>query len=134
MNFGFEYHLNPNRFKPNAVEIGYGDFSIGTYVCTNDGMKESGYQYETWDEEKKRIGGKRGEKAWPTGIVHSSPVWFGYKRGNMVQRIGVNAPFAQQATQNLLHKIINYPQYNLYLNSQATPYYYIGTTNPLSLW
>ena len=127
-------HASTRKSHEYAVEIGYGDFSIGTYVCTNDGMKESGYQYETWDEEKKRIGGKRGEKAWPTGIVHSSPVWFGYKRGNMVQRIGVNAPFAQQATQNLLHKIINYPQYNLYLNSQATPYYYIGTTNPLSLW
>ena len=100
-----------DRFRSNAIEIGYGDFSIGTYVCTNDGMKESGYTKESWRSEKKNLLKEKKnikDYPWKNGIVLSSPIWMSFKRNNIVQRIGVNYPPAQQATQNLLHRIIIY--------------------------
>ena len=126
-----------DRYRSNAVEIGYGDFSIGTYVCTNDGMTESGYTKETWNIKKRElIKAKKSinDYPWENGKVLHSPIWLGFKRNGFVQRIGVNYPPAQQATQNLLHRIIKYPQYTQYWDNNTTPYNYIGTKNPLSIW
>ena len=126
-----------DRYRTFSAEIGVGDYSFGTYISSNDGMKESGYSKQEWKVNRKGIEddfGKIGKMAWPGGKIHSSPLWFGYRRGNMIQRIGINSPVVQQVVQNTFHYLINYPQYNQYTNNATIPYYHIGTRNPLNLW
>lgn len=125
-----------DRWRTNAWELAFGNFSIGSYIYTNDGEGASKNAVDF--EARSPIWGKnRGEKygAWTSGETFSAPVWIGYRQGNQINRVGYSFNAAQDFQQNGVHKYIGRQQYYLgYNNFKSGFYSYSGYRNLLSLW
>ncbi|MBQ8705856.1 MAG: VCBS repeat-containing protein [Paludibacteraceae bacterium] len=126
-----------DRWRTSAAELSIGNFTIGTYVITNDGRYESKYLNEkklTKDTESPIWGLNKNKKAWKIGNVFAAPFWVGIRNGNQISRIGYNGKVVQALTQNFVHHfIVPTPDYTDYKIS--TPIYmYYGYNNPISIW
>ncbi len=135
--FGNKKH---DRWRSSAVEIGFKDFTIGTYVTTNNGKKESNNNVNSkaeapiWGENNDD---KNGDSlgAWEKGEVFSAPFWIGFKSGNQIQRIGFSHKVVQNITQNGVHKGFAHTPYFLgynYFNKGI--FYQSGYNSPISIW
>lgn len=128
-----------DKYRTAAAEIGYGDYSLGFNVYTNDPkIKEYGKDSEMWGPhtpKKGKLAGKD-QGSWADGIRLSSSLYIGYRYNGISYRIGIDAPFVQDATQNFVHRYI----------TKSTPYFPSGygvspklyfssrTFDPFSLW
>jgi RHS repeat-associated protein len=123
-----------DRWRTNAAELTIGMFSIGTYLYTNWGERDS----EGADKNVEApLIGKSKFGAWKNGQVYFAPAWVGYrsKNGNQVTRIGFSHEMVQNLTQNLVHKTIGRAPYFLnYDHLISGGYFYSGYYNPFSLW
>lgn len=120
--FGFE---GKDQWRSSAVEIGYKNLTIGTYVTTNNGKEES--------REKKVNEGR--SKKWIMGDVYSAPIWIGVKSGNHIQRFGYSFKGVQQATQNIIHRFLTKtPYFSNYGHLSKGVYIYSGYDSPCNLW
>jgi hypothetical protein len=99
----------------------YKNFILGTNVYTNKPSGETDNSF-------------RNHKTYKDGEVISSPLYVGYKNGGVMTRIGIDAPFVQDATQNLWHKLIGSPYFRTPYEKKVMPYYYTGYYNPFSLY
>ncbi|MFC2263630.1 MAG: polymorphic toxin type 23 domain-containing protein [Prevotella conceptionensis] len=136
-----------DRWRTSAAELTIGDFSVGTYVTTNDGKKESdihGYDPNIVDpylganpERVIHVNG-RDEKVgggWPNGKVYSAPFWVGIKSGSQIYRFGVSARIVQSLTQNLVHRyLVPTPYFIPGKEFYRGLYSSFGHNSPLSLW
>lgn len=136
-----------DRWRTSAAELTIGDFSVGTYVTTNDGKKASdsrGYDPNIVDpylganpERVIHVNG-RDEKVgggWPNGKVYSAPFWVGIKSGNQIYRFGVSARIVQSLTQNLVHRyLVPTPYFIPGKEFYRGLYSSFGHNSPLSLW
>ena len=138
--FGGDGH---DRWRTNALELTFGDFSIGSYIYTNDGKVASEWadsQYPTYDGVSPLWGkNNNGPKytAWKNGRVYSSPVWFGMRTGSRVERIGYSFRRAQDAQQNFIHSRTTFGNQNYYLHYgdfRAGVYLHTGYYNSFSLY
>lgn len=126
-----------DRWRTSAVELSIGKFSIGTYVDTNWGKKESS---EVYDGQRKDpyIGGhlkKVGELgAWSNGQVYGAPVWIGYSHKSTIYRMGYSARIVQSLTQNFVHRHMKTPFFLDYDKFNRCPFFYSGSKNPFTLW
>ena len=136
-----------DRWRTSAAELTIGDFSVGTYVTTNDGKKASdnrGYDPSIVDpylganpERVIHVNG-RDEKVgggWPNGKVYSAPFWVGIKSGSQIYRFGVSARIVQSLTQNLVHRyLVPTPYFIPGKEFYRGLYSSFGHNSPLSLW
>ena len=123
-----ENKTNTDRWRTTAAEITIGDFTLGSYVDTNNGGKEGdGTSYAIAPN------GVGSGMKWNNGMVYSAPLWIGYKQGSNIMRFGYQAPIIQNLTQNLVHKLINN---NYYLNYDIhhNKFSYFGAYNPYTPW
>lgn len=136
-----------DRWRTSAAELTIRDFSVGTYVTTNDGKKASdnrGYDPNIVDpylganpERVIHVNG-RDEKVgggWPNGKVYSAPFWVGIKSGSQIYRFGVSARIVQSLTQNLVHRyLVPTPYFIPGREFYRGLYSSFGHNSPLSLW
>lgn len=122
---------NFDRWRTSAWELTIGDYSIGSYIYTNDPGDE------TIDHPKNRKGMHR------FGEVYSSPLWLGYRVGNTVSRIGFSHRFVQHVTQNLMVHRYGFlglsfmgtsPDFGYYNSFYTGPYLHSGYYNPYTLY
>ena len=71
---------------------------------------------------------------WNGGKVYYAPFWLGYSHDGNIYRVGMSGKIVHRLTQNLAHKILNFPAYNNYSNTINYGYSYYGRHNPLSIW
>lgn len=126
-----------DRWRTSAAELSIGNFTIGTYVVTNDGKKES----KSFDDKNPTaqikspiLGLNKKMNAWKKGKVYASPFWIGVKNKKQICRIGYSGKIVQALTQNLVHHtIVSTPDFTDYrINNHL--YMYSGFHNPISLW
>jgi len=137
--FAFEHQ---DRWRSNAVEFswGHGKYTIGTHLYNNDPKNVDGeYEYKVdlnikspiWQKNKHGMGG------WINGLTYSSPIYFGFKYGNTIDRIGYSHYIFQDATQNGIHKYFPLGYQNYYANYEKFNYgmyYYSGWHSNYSIW
>ena len=136
-----------DRWRTSAAELTIGDFSVGTYVTTNDGKEESGIHgydpnivdpYLGANPERVIHVNGRDEKVgggWPNGKVYSAPFWVGIKSGSQIYRFGVSARIVQSLTQNLVHRyLVPTPYFIPGKEFYRGLYSSFGHNSPLSLW
>ena len=68
------------------------------------------------------------------GKSYFAPFWVGYLYNGQLFRFGMSDKIVHRFTQNLVHKIINYPAYNDYQKFKSGCYGYYGRYNPVSIW
>ena len=129
-----------DRWRTNAWELSVGSFTLGSTIYTNN-PEEMGYGHPN-DRPSPLFGLNNPTSdydygAWKPGYVYSCPLWFGWKHGNNISRIGYRHPIFQDATQNFVHKYFPYGRMNFYLDYD---YFYKGIyldggyNNPFSLY
>jgi hypothetical protein len=131
-----------DRWRTTAAELTIGKFSVGSYVYSNHGGRESGWEGKKWKDEymkKKYVRNTRIPlvgimDAWKGGEVYYAPFWLGYSQQGNIYRIGMSGKIVHRLTQNLFHKIISYPAYDNYANTINNGYSYFGRHNPISIW
>ncbi|WP_229215082.1 polymorphic toxin type 23 domain-containing protein [Dyadobacter bucti] len=125
-----------DRWRSNALEIGIGDFVIGTRLYNNDPKGEG--QKVVFDKTD-RMGNYNQHKfgAWENGKTYNAPLWVGHRFGNSIERIGFSHPMFQDRTQNFIHLRFPPGRQNFYVdysNFQRGIYLYSCYYNPYSLW
>ncbi|MBD5422124.1 MAG: hypothetical protein HDR49_03735 [Bacteroides sp.] len=137
-----------DRWRTNAVELSYGNFSIGSSIFTNNGSKESDYIALSMDNNGNTVQQNRNpsnNKApklginhnyfWENGQAFASPLWIGFRNHNQVYRMGYSHPKIQDKTQNLIHrKLTPTPQFLGYGSFYTGPFVQTSTINPFSIW
>ncbi|RYD51744.1 MAG: hypothetical protein EOP52_06060 [Sphingobacteriales bacterium] len=134
-----------DAWRTHGIQIGAGDFVLGSYIYTNDGAAASQNNRNPratsplW-KENGRPDGKGGKySAWTNGQTFRAPVYAGYKNGNNVSRTGYSAKGVQDFQQNWMHQSNVFPpgNQNYYLNYdyfQGGTYLFGGYSNPYSLF
>lgn len=128
-----------DRWRTSAAELNIGKYSIGTYLYTNDGGKDSDYMT---DESENCVppwpvgrNGNKGLSTWTNGRVHFAPAYIGYRKGNQITRIGFSHKIIHNLTQNWVHKGFGKQNYYMsYDEFRSGGYFYSGYYNPHSLW
>ncbi|KAA0992689.1 polymorphic toxin type 23 domain-containing protein [Dyadobacter aurulentus] len=124
-----------DRWRSNALEIGIGDFVVGTRLYNND--PKGGKQGIKNLPDLMGNFNKHDNQAWENGQTYNAPFWVGYRFGNTVERIGYSHPIFQDRTQNFIHLrfppgyqhfYTRYDQFNYGIFMQS------GYYNPYSLW
>jgi len=117
-----------DRWRTSAVEIGYGNFVIGTSVYTNapDGTLDE-YTSRFWNRTKD---------AYADSDVYSSPLYIGLKHKGGVTRMGIDLPVIQDITQNGVHLFLSKssPLVKTPYGKYSSAYRYSGYYNPFSLF
>jgi len=121
-----------DRWRTNAIEIGIGNFIIGTYTYTN--MPDRENENYVYDNSYNGSMWKRNTRAYSDGEVYRSVFYVGYRYRNSVIRIGVNHPIIQDITQNGWHTIANKPYFYTPYEQYFSFYIYVGYYNPFSLF
>lgn len=124
---------NHDRWRSSAVELSWGNFSIGTYVLTNNGKKDS--KDHTTETKSIILGLNKAKKAWVNGKVYSAPFWVGYRHGNQILRVGYSSKYVQALTQNFVHHyLVHTPDFTDYRTMYQGLYMYSGYYNRFSLF
>jgi len=125
-----------DRYRSNAIEIGYKEFVIGTHLFNNDpkGEKQGVNEHGTNYLGKENL---HGYSAWIKGMVYNSPLYVGYKYNGTISRIGYSHPIFQDRTQNFIHKNFKPGWQNFYNNYTEFEYGFYGWSgnyNKYSIW
>ncbi|MDR1372274.1 MAG: hypothetical protein LBJ17_03990 [Dysgonamonadaceae bacterium] len=130
-----------DKWRTNAWELTLGDFSIGSYIYTNDGKKASGGLEGKDDNLTSPIWGANRNApkftSWKDGRVYSAPIWVGVRSGNSISRFGYSFRGSQDLQQNGIHSRTGFGNQNYYLNYQdfySGIYLNSGYYNSFSLW
>ncbi len=127
-----------DRWRSNAIEISYKDFMIGTTLYNNNRQEGDPVIKGKYSHAKGKYG------RWVDGQTYSSPVYFGFRSGNTIERIGYSHRAIQNALQNnMVHKkgllwgLFPIGKANYFLDYKYFDrgiYLYSGWNNPFSLW
>jgi hypothetical protein len=129
-----------DRWRTSAAELTIGNWSIGTYLYTNDGEDASNEWLDKsencvppWPVGRNKNDGK---STWTNGRPYYAPLWVGYRNGNQITRAGISREWVHNMTQNLVHKqrFGNQNYYMSYDEFRRGTYFYSGYRNPLSIW
>ena len=130
--------MREDRWRSSAWELTIGDFSLGSYVYTNDPKNQYGKGDVTIPGNSPTWGPNTdGWGEWKNGQVYSAPLWLGYRVGNSVSRVGFSHWRVQDITQNGIHRYFPFGRQNYYTgygNFQSSGYGYSGYYNPFSLY
>ena len=120
-----------DRYRSHAMEVGFGNFVIGSNVYTN---QVKNFVMESNSDKKPLSGSVFGtHNTWVDGKVYSSPAYIGVKSKNKITRVGVDTPIVADLTQNFALFILGgnfFPRGTF----QTKPYYQTGQYLPYSLY
>lgn len=124
--------IGGDRFRSNAIELGLGDYFVGTNVYTDFSMEDGqsglnrsklvGTQIPNWLRGKEVT-------SYPNAYTRSSPLYIGKKSGSNITRIGVNNSFFGDLFQNGFHFLIGSPYFGRG-NFTVSPFYQTGSYSP----
>ncbi len=81
------------------------------------------------------IHGKNPFDTYSTGSRLFAGMYLGYRNGNRVSRIGIDAPWVQDLFQNGIHRwVVPTPYFNTNYGSPSAPFLQGGYVNPFSLY
>lgn len=128
-----------DRWRTSAVELSYGNMSIGTYVDTNWGYSDSGNEAITdpnlSSAPKPVKSNRNGNGAWKNGKAFYAPIWIGIRKQNMITQLGYSHVQVQNLTQNLIHKYPGNTHFFIdYSMFKSGAYIQTGTVSPFSAW
>ncbi|MES2778348.1 MAG: FG-GAP-like repeat-containing protein [Bacteroidota bacterium] len=133
-----------DRWRSDGFELTIGKFSFGNTIYNNDPETEGLGNYTDVNDPRAQNGfhqpnrpSEEGYTAWINGQTYSAYFWGGYNFGGHIERFGFATPFAQDITQNQVHRLASFGRqnyYNKYDYFNYTPYIYGGYNNPYSLW
>jgi RHS repeat-associated protein len=130
-----------DRWRSNAIEIGYKGFVLGTTLYNNDPYTDDPTNWNSDIESPIWGKNKNGRGGWNNGLTYNSPLYLGYRNGLTVGRIGFSHRVFQDFTQNGVHKhgFLGLPfgyqnYYANYSEFKTELYFYSGWNNPFSLW
>ncbi len=125
-------------FRTAAAEIGVGEVSFGFNLFTteppmseykSDPQKGGNLVYKSpiWKENKLNT--------YSTGSRVYAGMYLGYRNGNRISRVGVDAPWVQDLFQNGWHHgVVKTPYFNTELGSPSAVFSQGGYLNPFSLY
>jgi hypothetical protein len=101
-----------------AASIGYGDFMLGMNMLTTYGYdkRESRESDSMFGKHVPKHGKKvKGidQGTWQNAHIYNSNLFLGFRNGNIGYRLGVDAPWVQDAFQNFVHRYV----------TKSTPYF-----------
>jgi RHS repeat-associated protein len=137
-----------DRWRSNAIEIGIGDFVVGTFLYNNNPLGEG---QKGIDQNHPEAVDRRGNfnrtfrgkeySSWPNGKTYTSPGYVGLRNGSKLLRLGYSHEKFQDRTQNWVHRngFLYLPMghqnfYIDYTEFQRGWYDYSGYHNPYSLY
>ena len=137
-----------DRWRTSAVELGFGNFILGTNVYTNDPKGEAiaagidPKKAVDYSGESNLWGPNTGERgAWKNGQVIRAPLYVGIRNGRQTVRFGYSHPAIQDATQNFVHRYVFFGRQNYYNRyndfeggARGRWYGYSGYYNPFTLY
>lgn len=135
-----------DRWRSNAVEIGIGDYVIGTRLYNNNpgpSGERQGFDPDGTDLMGNRNKSHKGKVfgSHDNGKVYSSPLWVGARFGNTVDRIGYSHKMVQDRTQNWVHRngffYLPFGHQHFYVDYsqfRTGVFSFTGHYNPYSLW
>jgi RHS repeat-associated protein len=104
-----------DKFRTAAGEIGVGPVSYGFNLYTTT-PPESEYKAKpsmgTDKNYSSPLHGRHKYNAYSSGSRVYAGMYLGYRNGNTISRIGVDAPWVQDAFQNGIHRLIGFPYFN----------------------
>ena len=122
-NKNFSFHFSndyfgdkEDRWRTMAAELCIDDYSFGVLAGTNFGKDESSQSLPA----KSKIAGKY--EKWDNGKVFVAPAWVGIRNDNQITRLGFSWSGFQDATQNVVHKL-------MYKTGTGTAKYYLDYTS-----
>jgi len=121
-----------DRFRSNAIELGWKDYIFGTNVYTTDhkdpiNMELNGSKI--WSSNKY---GTR-----PDGFVKASPAYFGKRSKNGITRFGWNNAYIGDFVQNGFHRyfpLVRSPFFNHDPENVSSPFVQSGRYLPYSIY
>lgn len=112
-----------DRYRTAAIEIQYGNLIVGVNVYTND-VGPDAVKLETTRSK---------HKIYKDGCQLSSPIYFGYKKGNSVVRYGINNSEGGYLGQNWWHRNV-FKSADFDFGLYDDPFMQIGTYKPYTLY
>lgn len=104
-----DFHLSELNDLPNTdkgltqqLEIGIGNFSIGSYILTNDAGDRT-VEGNTRDAISEDTNMPLDNKTYTNGEVYSSPLYISIKSKGKTYKIGYDHPVIQDQQQNRVH-------------------------------
>lgn len=125
-----DWQLSGDKYRTFGMEAGIGDFSLGATIYTTKGEDPD---KDYW--QNGSMWGKNSKGTYTVGKRIYSSVYIGYRDGNSVYRLGIDAPRVQDFFQNGFHRIgSNSPYFRTDYETSAKPYIYHGSYDPYSLY
>jgi RHS repeat-associated protein len=122
-----------DKFRSNAIELGIGNYFIGTNVYTtdhsDDNPKKTPNGSKIWNSDKYGT--------YSDGFVKASPAYFGMRSKYGVARVGWNDPYIGDFVQNGFHRYfpgVKSPFFNHDIENNSLPYVQFGRYLPYSLY
>jgi hypothetical protein len=109
-----------DKYRTAAAQIGVGNFSTGFNLYTTappESEHESGRGKDESDYKSMWSSSKHG--TYSSGSRIYAALYLGYRSGNNVSRIGINAYWVQDFFQNGIHKLVGSPFYNTNLGPSS---------------
>lgn len=137
-----DFLIDGDWYRTAAAEVSIGQYSIGFNLYTgkppaSERAREIGGDVLFRSMWEKLFNFIHHNYTYSSGDRKHAFLYASYTDGFTVSRIGVDAPFVQDATQNLLHSIINTPYFNPNLGvngSGARPFSQWIGYNPWTLY
>ena len=121
-----------DKYRTFSVEVGIGNFFIGSQVYTTPHDAAGGGQWVSPIAGINKAGSYTDHGQGGNGHVLGSPSYIGWKDGNIIYRFGISAPVSQDFFQNSVHKFFGIPFFEK--GKYLSPYGFMGTFNPYSLY
>ncbi len=141
INNDFFAFKDQDRGRTQAMQFGYKDLSIGSYMITNDARAEApdGYMIDESSPIFGKNRGPAGKQSWGKyGKVYQAPLYIGFRSGHQISRLGFSHKSVQDFQQNGIHQSFfkpgNQNYYLNYENFQTGAYIFGGYYNPYSLY
>ena len=126
------------KTRTAAAEVGVGEISFGINLFTTEPpMEEYSKKPQKGGntEYESPIHGKNPLGTYSTGSRVYAGMYLGYRNGNRVSRLGIDASWVQDLFQNGIHRwFVKTPYFNTYLGSPSTAFLQGGYFNPFSLY
>lgn len=125
-----DWQLSGDKYRTFGMEAGIGDFSLGATIYTTEGRDPDKNYWQNGS-----MWGKNRKGTYTVGKRIYSSVYIGYRDGNSVYRLGIDAPGVQDFFQNGFHRIgSNSPYFRTDYETPAKAYIYHGSYDPYSLY
>ncbi|GIL21545.1 MAG: hypothetical protein BroJett042_00580 [Bacteroidota bacterium] len=130
-----DWLVGGDKWRTAALELGLFEYSLGFNVITNRASPITADNPPDLQYKSKAVGFNRnGKGTYSDGYRVASPLYLGFRYEGNTYRVGIDAPFVQDHTQNRWHKIIGSPYFKSGYGDQWRVYLFMRTYDPYSLY